>query len=631
MAILEGVSSPADIKGLDPEQLAQLAAEVRSFLVTSVCSTGGHLGSNLGIVELTIAVHRVFDSPRSPIVFDTGHQTYVHKLLTGRLADFPMLRSAGGLSGYPRQRDSVHDLVENSHASTAISYADGLSRAIEARGGSETVVAVVGDGSLTGGMAWEAVNNLGASRRPVVLVLNDNGRSYAPTVGGLPAHLERLQDRSAYEEIVGRLGHADRDRAPERGDEGQGAGVSLFQSAGLDYIGPVDGHDIAAMERAFTTAAERRRPVVVHCRTRKGRGYCPAEEDEADRLHSVGCVEVATGRPARAPSRTWTEVFGSVLASLGEVREEVVAVSAAMVGPTGLGEFARRFPSRCIDTGIAEQHAVTCASGMALGGLHPVVAIYATFVNRAFDQTLLDVGMHRLPLTLVLDRAGVTGPDGPSHHGLWDLALLGIVPGMRVAAPRDAATLTEELSEAVEHTAGPTALRFPKATAAEPLPAVERWRGLDVLRRPARPDVLLVPVGPMAAAAVGAADALAEEGVRCTVVDPRWVLPVNPALVDLVAGHRVVVTIEDGVRWGGVGSRLAQMLADEGEETPVRALGLPADFLPQGERTDLLREHGLDASGVAASVRSALGAWTAIGRLAGAREPVGPSAWRSAG
>lgn len=615
MAVLEGVHDPSDLRAMTPAQLEQLAAEIRAFLIRSVCSTGGHLGSNLGVVELTIAVHRVFDSPATPIVFDTGHQTYVHKLLTGRQAAFLSLRSAGGLSGYPRQDESVHDLVENSHASTAISYADGLSRAVAAHGGCEVVVAVVGDGSLTGGLAWEALNNLGASRRPVVLVLNDNGRSYAPTVGGLPAHLERLHDRLGFEALVEGLGGAGSSAGLP--STPAGAGVSVFQAAGLDYVGPVDGHDIGAMEAALREAAGRRRPVVVHCRTRKGLGYCPAEQDEADRLHSVGPVEVATGHPAHAPSVTWTDVFGAALTALGERREDVVAVSAAMVGPTGMGEFARRFPGRCVDTGIAEQHAVTCASGMAMGGLHPVVAIYATFASRAFDQTLLDVAMHRLPVTFVLDRAGVTGPDGPSHHGLWDLGLFGLVPGMRVAAPRDPATLAEELEEAVDHAGGPTALRFPKASAGEALPAVERWRGLDLLRRPAGRDALLVAVGPMASVAIEAADALAAEGIRCMVVDPRWVLPVNRALVDLAGRHRLVVTVEDGVRVGGFGSRLAQCLADEGVGTPVRVLGLTTGFLAQGERGQILHEHGLDAQGMAAQVRRGLGCWSTTERLPG--------------
>jgi 1-deoxy-D-xylulose-5-phosphate synthase len=599
MTLLHNLRGPSDLRSLDPGQLADLAAEVRTFLVASVCRTGGHLGPNLGVVELTIALHRAFDSPRTPIVFDTGHQAYVHKLLTGRLGAFASLRRADGLSGYPRRDESPHDLVENSHASTALAYADGLTRARAARGEEGPVVAVVGDGALTGGLAWEALNNLGVSGRPVVVVVNDNGRSYAPTAGGLPRHLGRLADRAGYEALLDRLGGA--------GSAGpQAFGPTLFESLGLDYLGPVDGHDVAALETVFARAAAKRRPVAVHCLTHKGLGYWPAEHDEADRLHSIGVVEPSTGRPARPAGPSWTTVFGSAVAELAERRPELVAVSAAMVGPTGLGELARRFPDRCVDVGIAEQEAVTSAAGMAMGGLHPVVAVYSTFLGRAFDQTLMDVALHRLPVTFVLDRAGVTGPDGPSHHGIWDLAVLGIVPGLRVAAPRDPATLVEELREAVAESGGPTALRFPKAPAGPDLPAVGHWEGLDLLWRSPAATVLLVGVGVLAGAALEAARQLEARGVGCTVVDPRWVLPVSPALVDLAGSHSLVVTAEDGVCTAGVGTRLAQRLTESGATSRVRVLGLPDDFLPQGTRRDLLTRHGLDADGIVAAVRAEL-------------------------
>jgi 1-deoxy-D-xylulose-5-phosphate synthase len=601
MSILQSIRSPADLVELDAASLKRLAAEVREVLVESVCATGGHLGPNLGVVELTIALHRVFESPRTPIVFDTGHQSYVHKLLTGRVDDFGTLRTAGGLSGYPKRRESEHDLVENSHASTALAYADGLSRALSARGREATVVALVGDGALTGGLAWEGLNNLGASGRPVVVVLNDNERSYAPTVGGLPEHLRRLTDRPGYESVIGRLGGAEPARAPDAMD--RAAGVSLFQSMGVDYVGPVDGHDIGAVESALRDAAGRGRPVVVHCRTEKGRGYLPAVLDEADHLHAVGTLDRMTGSPVTPSGETWTDVFGSALLDVARRREDVVALSAAMVGPTGLHILAEAEPDRCVDVGIAEQEALVCASGMALGGLHPVVALYSTFMHRGFDQVLLDVGLHELPVTLVLDRAGVTGPDGPSHHGLWDLTLLATVPGMRVAAPRDARSLVEELDEAVGRHDGPTALRFPKAAAAAELPAVARRAGMDFLRVGDRPTVLVVTVGAMAAAAVAAADALADDGIPCTVVDPRWVLPVNATLAGLAEEHDLVVTVEDGIRDGGVGSHLARQLADEHVETPVVVLGIPTEFVAQGDRSAILRGFGLDETGIADVVR----------------------------
>ncbi|GAA4207431.1 1-deoxy-D-xylulose-5-phosphate synthase [Actinocatenispora rupis] len=598
MALLESITEPADLRRLAATQLPGLADEIRTFLIRTVCSTGGHLGPNLGLVELTIALHRVFGSPFDRLVFDTGHQSYVHKLLTGRRAGFETLRQEGGLSGYPSRAESVHDLVENSHASTALSYADGLAKAYALDGSDRRVVAVVGDGALTGGLSWEALNNLGASDRPVVVVLNDNGRSYEPTVGGLAGQLAALRRRAGYAEVLSLL---DPDGSPDAPSLSE-----LFGGLGFAYRGPVDGHDIGALEAEFVAARRSGRPVVVHCLTRKGLGYAPAEGDAADRLHSIGTVDPATGAP-RTKERTWTHAFADELLSLGADRPDVVAVSAAMVRPTGLGAFADAYPERTFDVGIAEQHAVTSAAGLAMGGKHPVVAIYATFLNRAFDQVLMDVGLHGLPVTFVLDRAGITGPDGPSHHGMWDLAALGVVPGLRLAAPRDAGTLCAELREAVDVTDGPTVLRFPKAPLSADIPAVGRVGAVDLLRVPERSDVLLVPVGVLAGAALAAADQLATAGYGCTVADPRWVRPVPTELAQLAAGHRLVVTVEDGVREGGVGQAVASSLAEAGVEVPVRVLGLPRGYLPHAKRGDLLARYGLDAGGIAEATLAALG------------------------
>jgi 1-deoxy-D-xylulose-5-phosphate synthase len=599
MGFLDTIGGPADVRALDPPDLELFAEELRGFLVSSVCRTGGHLGPNLGVVELTLALHRSFDSPHTPIIFDTGHQAYVHKLLTGRAAGFSRLRGDGGLSGYPSRAESQHDLVENSHASTALSYADGLSKAFEVAGRPDrTVVVVVGDGALTGGLAWEALNNLGAARRRVVVVLNDNGRSYAPTIGGLSRHLKTLTERAGYAALVDALGGRPVNAHHQLG--------SLFEALGFEYVGPLDGNDVAEVESGLATARHADGPVVVHCLTTKGLGYRPAEADLADHLHTVGVVDAATGRPPHPVAPTWTDAFAESLLALGEQRPDVVAVSAAMVGPTGLQPFADRFPGRCYDVGIAEQHAVTSAAGLAMGGLHPVVALYATFANRAFDQHLLDVGLHRLPVTLVLDRAGITGPDGPSHHGMWDLVMLGMVPGMRVAAPRDGQTLAAELTEAACTDTGPTALRFPKATLGAPLAAQERVDGVDVLSATPGADVLLVAVGVMAGPCLDAAAALELEGVGCTVVDPRWVLPVSPALCELASEHRLVVTVEDGIKAGGVGTQVAGRLAENGLPVPVRTLGLPTAYIPHGSRGALLSRYGLDAAGIGASVHAAL-------------------------
>ena len=581
--LLANITGPADVRRLDPAELPRLAAEIRELLVAKVSATGGHLGPNLGVVELTLALHRVFDSPRDVLVFDTGHQAYVHKILTGRHTGFDGLRQAGGLSGYPSRSESAHDVIENSHASTALSYADGVAKAHALRGRTDRhVVAVVGDGALTGGMCWEALNNIGAAGRPVVVVLNDNTRSYEPTVGGLPKHLTRLRARSA----------------------GAPHAPNLFEQLGLDYLGPIDGHDPRGLDQALHAARSLRHPVVVHCVTRKGKGYPPAEQDEADCLHAVGVIDPATGQTAGAANPTWTSVFGQELVAIAHQRPDVVAVTAAMRRPVGLHPFAHAFPDRVFDDGMAEQHAVTSAAGFALGGLHPVVAIYSTFLTRAIDQVLMDVALHQLPVTFVLDRAGITGPDGPSHHGMWDTTLLAAVPGLRTAAPRDPARLRELLGEALRTTDGPTLLRFPKATAGPDIPAIARMDGMDILHRGTGTplDVLLVAHGVMAAPCLAAADALHQQGIGVTVVDPRWVRPVDPALVHLAARHRYAVTVEDAVRLGGAGTALAQACTDAGVTTPVRNLGLPPAFLPHDTRTALLSTHRLDAEGITHTV-----------------------------
>jgi 1-deoxy-D-xylulose-5-phosphate synthase len=615
--LLAKVSSPADLRRLDPADLPQLAAEIRDFLVAKVSRTGGHLGPNLGAVELTIALHRVFDSPVDRVLWDTGHQAYVHKILTGRQAGFDALRQRDGLSGYPSRAESEHDVIENSHASTALSYADGVAKAYALRGERRHVVAVVGDGALTGGMCWEALNNIALAKdRSVVIVVNDNGRSYSPTIGGLADHLASLRLRPGYEKALEMI----KDTLPrtplvggplyealhgiKKGLKDLLAPQGLFEDLGLKYVGPVDGHDTVAVESALRRARDFGGPVIVHCVTRKGLGYEPAEQDEADNLHSPGAFDRATGRPLAAGGRSWTGVFAEEMVRLGEERPDLVAITAAMLHPTGLAAFGEAYPDRIFDVGIAEQHAATSAAGLALGGLHPVVAIYATFLNRAFDQVVMDVALHRLPVTFVLDRAGITGSDGPSHNGMWDLAILGVVPGLRMAAPRDEPTLRAELREAVDVSDGPTVLRFPKTPLPPDLPAVRREGGLDVLREPATgaADVLLIPVGAMAATALDVAGRIAAEGIAATVVDPRWVLPLDPALVPLAVRHRLVVTVEDGVRTGGVGSRISQLLRDAGVPVPARDVGIPPAFLAHGTVAQVKAEIGLTAQDIARRV-----------------------------
>ncbi len=617
--LLSGVTSPADLKGLSTDQLTVLAAEIRDFLVAKVSRTGGHLGPNLGVVELTLALHRVFDSPRDRLLFDTGHQAYVHKIVTGRQDGFDLLRRRGGLSGYPSQAESEHDLIENSHASTALSYADGLSKAYALRGEDRHVVAVVGDGALTGGMCWEALNNIAGAKNRVVIVVNDNGRSYAPTIGGLADHLSTLRLNPGYEKVLelvkDALGNTPVVGKPvyevlhavKSGIKDAVSPQPMFSDLGFKYVGPVDGHDVQAMESALRRAKGFNGPVIVHAVTRKGYGYRPAEEDEADCLHGPGSAfDVETGKLLAAPSVKWTHVFADELTAIADERPDIVGITAAMAEPTGIATLARKYPERVYDVGIAEQHAATSAAGLAMGGLHPVVAVYATFLNRAFDQVLLDVAMHRLPVTFVLDRAGVTGPDGPSHYGIWDMSVFGVVPGLRIAAPRDAATLREELREAVAVEDGPTVLRFPTGSVAADLPALRRVGPVDVLREDTRKDVLVVGVGAFASLALDVAGRLTEQGYGVTVVDPRWVRPVPIELTALARGHRLVVTVEDGVRAGGVGDALGKALRDADVDVPLRDFGVPVDFHPHGTRSEILAAVGLTAQDVAREVTGTL-------------------------
>lgn len=617
MGVLSRIQSPDDVRRLTPAEVKELAGEIRRFLVEKVSATGGHLGPNLGVVELTLALHRIFDSPHDPILFDTGHQAYVHKILTGRAAGFDTLRQQGGLSGYPCRAESEHDWVESSHASAALSYADGLAKAYALTGQRDrTVVAVVGDGALTGGMCWEALNNIAAGKdRSLVIVVNDNGRSYAPTIGGLADHLAALRLQPGYEKLLDNSRRIVK-KLPWIGPaaysvlHGMKAGIKdavspqvLFTDLGIKYLGPVDGHDELALEGALRRAKAYGGPVLVHAVTRKGAGYAPAENHKADQMHATGVMDPRTGRSTSSGSvPDWTSVFSDELITQAQNRDDIVAITAAMAGPTGLAKFGERFPDRMFDVGIAEQHAVTSAAGLALGGLHPVVAVYSTFLNRAFDQLLMDVALLKLPVTLVLDRAGITGSDGASHNGMWDFSLLGIVPGIRVAAPRDGATLREELGEALAIDDGPTALRFPKGAVGADIPALERLGGtVDVLRMPDgnRGDVLLVAVGAFAGLALDAAERLAQQGITAAVVDPRWVLPVPAAVTELARNFRIVVTVEDSGVHGGVGSAVAAALSAADLDVPTRELGVPQRFLDHASRGQIHQELGLTAQDVA--------------------------------
>ncbi|MGC4941180.1 1-deoxy-D-xylulose-5-phosphate synthase [Kribbella sp. DT2] len=606
MRLLDTVGGPADLEDLTDQQLTDLAAEIRDVLVETVSRTGGHLGPNLGMVEITLAMHRVFDSPRDRLVYDTGHQTYVHKLLTGRAPKFDTLRQQGGLSGYPSQAESEHDIVENSHASTSLSYADGLAKAYRLRKEDRHVVALIGDGGLTGGMAWEALNNIAAGGEDLklVVIVNDNGRSYSPTVGGLATHLTSLRTNPRYEKILD-LVKTNLGRTPyvgppmyevlhgvKKGLKDMLAPQGMFEDLGLKYVGPVDGHDRVAMEDALAKAKAFGGPVLVHAVTQKGFGYAAAEQDEEDNFHQV--------RPAHKP-RGWTDVFAEELIEIGHRRPDVVAITAAMLHPTGLAAFGQEFPDRIFDVGIAEQHAVTSAAGLAMGGLHPVVGLYATFLNRAFDQLLMDVALHKCGVTFVLDRAGVTGDDGASHNGMWDMSLLQLVPGLRLAAPRDGKRVGELLNEAVEVDDAPTVLRYAKGEVFPDLEAIDRIGTTDILVRTGT-DVLIVGIGAMAATAVDVAERLGAQGFGVTVVDPRWVKPVAPELVELAAKHKFVVTIEDNGRVGGCGAAIAQAIRDADVGTPVRDFGIPQRFLDHAKRPAILQEIGLTGQELAREV-----------------------------
>jgi 1-deoxy-D-xylulose-5-phosphate synthase len=628
MGLLSDIRSPEDVRAMTPGQMPELAEEIRRFLVESVSRTGGHLGPNLGVVELTIAMHRVFDSPRDSIVFDTGHQAYVHKLLTGR-QDFSELRKRGGMSGYPSRAESPHDIVENSHASTALSWADGIAKANQVRGKDDHVVAVIGDGALTGGMAWEALNNIAESRdRRLVIVVNDNGRSYSPTIGGLANHLDTLRTSGGYEAVLSwgtRALH--RSGAPGRfawrwlhglkkGLKDVVAPQGLFEDLGIKYIGPVDGHDEEALERALGRAKAYGRPVIVHAITEKGRGYKPAEEDIADRFHAVGVIHPETGLPVAASRFGWTKIFADEIVKIGRRRPDVVAITAAMLHPVGLAPFQEQFPERTFDVGIAEQHAVTSAAGMAFAGLHPVVAVYATFLNRAFDQVLMDVALHKAGVTFVLDRAGITGDDGASHNGMWDMAMLRIVPGLRLAAPRDETTLRGALRAAVDVDDAPTVVRYPKGAVGDDIPAVEELDGVDIVGRfspvggvstdESARRVLVVGVGSMAGCAMETGEALAAHGLAVTVASPTWVLPVPENLVKLCGEHDLVVTLEDGVVDGGVGDMLAQRASEQGIGTPQVHMGLPVAFLDHASRDHIVRAQRMTAADATRDALAAL-------------------------
>lgn len=614
--MLSQINSPADLASLSHDQLVELSAQIRAQLVEKVSKTGGHLGPNLGVVELTLAIHRVFESPKDVIVFDTGHQSYVHKMLTGRAQAFDNLRQRGGISGYPNRAESPHDVIENSHASTALSWGDGISRGFSIQGSKDRhVVVVVGDGALTGGMSWEALNNIAPEqKRNLVIVVNDNARSYSPTIGGVATYLSTLRVTSGYEKFLD-WGKEVLHKTPvvgvpiyetlhgmKKGIKDIVAPQGMFEDLGLKYLGPIDGHDIAAMEKALHQAKEYGAPILVHAITEKGKGHKPAVADEAEKFHAVGVIDPETGEPLSKSGTSWTKVFAQELVEIGKSRSDIVAITAAMLGPTGLDQFQAAYPERTIDVGIAEQHAVTSAAGLAFTGLHPVVAVYSTFLNRAFDQMLLDVALHKAGVTFVLDRSGVTGDDGPSHHGIWDLALTGIVPTMHVAAPRDGARLKELLREAVNINDAPSMVRFPKGAVQEDIPAFERRDGIDVLYRGESADVLLISVGAMAAIAVEAASSAYREGVGVTVIDPRWVKPLPQSLIRMAERYKSVVVLEDGIRHAGIGSAISEMFRDAGVLIPLHSIGVPLEFIEHSKRGEILSDIGITAQNIARSV-----------------------------
>ncbi len=614
--MIESIKSPEDIKGLSQEELVSLAQEIRIFLIEKVSKSGGHLGPNLGVVELTMAIHRIFDSPHDVILFDTGHQSYVHKIVTGRAGEFDRLRQRGGIAGYPNRSESEHDVIENSHASTALSWGDGISRGFSITGQSDrSVVVVVGDGALTGGMSWEALNNIASAKdRNLVLVVNDNERSYSPTVGGVATYLSTLRVTQGYERFLD-WGKEVLHKTPvvgapiyetlhgvKKGIKDIIAPQGMFEDLGLKYLGPIDGHDFVALERALAQAKQFGEPVLVHVITEKGRGHQPAIEDEAEKFHAVGVVDPTTGVPVTKSARSWTQVFSEELVEIGAEREDIVAITAAMLGPTGLDKFADAYPERTIDVGIAEQHAVTSAAGMAFAGLHPVVAVYSTFLNRAFDQLLLDVALHKAGVTFVLDRAGVTGDDGPSHHGIWDMALTGIVPTLHLAAPRDSARLKEVLREAVAISDAPTVIRFPKGAVSADIPAFERRDGIDVLYRGESADVLLISVGAMATMSVEAASQAYREGVGVTVIDPRWVKPLPHSLITMADRYKSVVVVEDGIAHGGIASALSEMFRGAGLVTPIHSIGVPLTFIEHSKRSEILSDIGMTAQNISREI-----------------------------
>ena len=614
--MIESIKGPEDIKGLSHDELVVLAQEIRSFLIEKVSKSGGHLGPNLGVVELTMAIHRVFNSPRDVVLFDTGHQSYVHKIVTGRAGEFDLLRQRGGIAGYPNRSESEHDVIENSHASTALSWGDGISRGFSITGQSDrTVVVVVGDGALTGGMSWEALNNIASAKdRNLVLVVNDNERSYSPTIGGVATYLSTLRVTQGYERFLD-WGKEVLHKTPvvgapiyetlhgvKKGIKDIVAPQGMFEDLGLKYVGPIDGHDLPSLEKALAQAKQFGEPVLVHVITEKGRGHQPAIEDEAEKFHAVGVVDPATGIPVTKSAKSWTKVFSDELVEIGGEREDIVAITAAMLGPTGLDKFAAAFPERTIDVGIAEQHAVTSAAGMAFAGLHPVVAVYSTFLNRAFDQLLLDVALHKAGVTFVLDRAGITGDDGPSHHGIWDMALTGIVPSLHLAAPRDSARLKEVLREAISISDAPSVIRFPKGAVPADIPAFERRDGIDVLYRGESADVLLISVGAMATLAVEAASQAYREGVGVTVIDPRWVKPLPKSLITMADRYKSVVVVEDGISHGGIASALSEMFRSAGLETPIHSIGVPLTFIEHSKRSEILSDLGITSQNIAREI-----------------------------
>ncbi len=623
--ILPLIETPADLKSLSYEQLDELSQEIRSFIVETVTTTGGHLGSNLGVVELTLALHRVFNSPEDALLWDTGHQAYVHKLVTGRRYGFKELRQAGGLSGYPNRDESEHDWIENSHASTVLSYAHGLATAFELRGelaghgGDRKVIAVVGDGALTGGMTYEALNNLGHSGRRVVIVLNDNGRSYAPTVSQLSSSLTSLRLHPTYVQARERLRHVLRElpgvgEVAYTGVHGLTSALrelvsphTFFEALGIRYAGPIDGHDIAAVEQALKNASEWDGPILVHVLTQKGRGYAPAEEDEVQRLHDYKVSSTTTQPDAVAMVPTsYTDAFSRQLVAEAADDDRIVALTAAMPGPTGLLPFQARFPERFIDVGIAEQHEMTSAAGMAMGGLRPVVAVYSTFFTRAFDQAYYDVGMHKLPVTVVLDRAGITGDDGASHHGVLDMALCLSIPNMTVFAPSCVEEVSTMLTTALT-LEGPSSIRFPKT----PPVALDGATGSGLEARSLRTgdlSVCLLGVGKMVERCLRAAEILDDKGINATVYDVRVVSPPDLSMLEDARTHALVVTVEDGTRIGGAGAFLSDALSTTSGDAvcpPIEILGIPRTFLDHGRPDDILSALGLDAEGIAAQVQTA--------------------------